>query len=1309
MFNALRRRRKLILLVIITPFLNAVFGITNVFALSNGPEQVEYTSYESVGATDMVNLITGDFTYNMPLIDVPGPEGSFAIPLFYHAGITPEQDASWTGLGWNVNVGCITRSVVGYPDDAYDLPLSVNVNDPGGRGWVKNFVFYKRTFDSQKGYGGGISILDLVGVEWDNSTGLKSGTVLGMDFNKGGIKGYWAENVMNVGRSVMTLASMGAFDGLIGAAGGAAKFGALDIAMDAVSTGTGLLQGYLSEGTFASSFFNWSQSTEKSHLGFRADYKYWLDDTRTEWAFGALYLGSSEKSQMTSAMAPPDFNAGITAFPRIFKVPFATKPSKGFKGMGGSNAASVGSDMYLNIRPFENYANVVRSNHISFDVFNVMTEGVSGSIAPYRTEVGSLAQPNRYSYYNFAHNLIPFLEENDLENKVHFYYPGQYSNKYLYHDDANFGIDHSTYVAAANTTYGDVAGGRYMAYTVTNNKLLGGDRTEVDGSRLKNKKVVSGKNIEWYTREEILSGTAKTNGFIDYEASRPGMTPKGIEGFSITKEDGLTYHYAYPVYRTSESSLSGIKNEEEQKYSTALDQNKVAISWLLTAITGPDFIDRGTLGIIDDSDWGYWVKFSYGKNSSDYNYRFPYYGYNDDGSTLQYSQGSREQVYLNSVETRSHKALFIKGVRTDGLSSYLKRNDPNSGHHTEYGLPTPTPPLYLDEVILLSKVDFNSLTALGFNTAVNSSLVYPGALGNNGSLGTVFDIADVNASFRAFIDSKALRKIKFGYETNENDKLCKKALNSFSSLASAPAVDAADIYANKNGKLTLKRLQFFGRNNLKVFPDFKFDYAYNPDYNKDYWDGWGYYNPYGSSSQTSHTASQTDLHGAAWSLTKITLPTGGTIAMNYERDSYSSISGEKVLEVASHYSSYSYNVVYGGPITLGELKLPNSSQFQPGDEVRVTGTVTYNCPGYFPPSGAYNTNGYGSNPYSGIYTVQSVSPTSINLAANYMGITYCSPNSGTNITIQSNIGSISKVNKNKKGGDLRVAEIVYSTEFGEQLKTKYTYTLPNGNTSGVIAKEPEFIKNSANPDNYGLDNMYDYPMTPVLYSSVTVHSDYNRISNDYSVKQVYTFETPHKNQVTENTISMYDYVVPGLKYMSQDVYLKQYAHKIDVKTAKIGKLISIAIQDKNNVTKESFNFSYTETPPLDQGKFTSGSILSEFTGFGSALQYYCMKLIKTTKVYHPYVLSNIIHTTDGLISSKEYKSWDFFTGIPLVTETKSPGNFKIREERVPAYSIQYTSGSSTVLPYAAMGLKGFNKSNSVSTRPTTLKGKTFLR
>ena len=82
-----------------------------------GPVQPEAAQFEPVDATDMVSLATGDFSYVLPLFEVPGPNGGYPLSLSYHAGIGPNQEATWVGLGWSLNPGAITRGVIGYPDD----------------------------------------------------------------------------------------------------------------------------------------------------------------------------------------------------------------------------------------------------------------------------------------------------------------------------------------------------------------------------------------------------------------------------------------------------------------------------------------------------------------------------------------------------------------------------------------------------------------------------------------------------------------------------------------------------------------------------------------------------------------------------------------------------------------------------------------------------------------------------------------------------------------------------------------------------------------------------------------------------------------------------------------------------------------------------------------------------------------------------------------------------------------------------------------------------------------------------------------
>lgn len=119
MLNRLRNSR-LCKMIAVCIALNLVFDFltpTTAYALTGGPSQPEMEAFTPASTDNMVDLFTGDFHYNIPLLTVPGPNGGYPVNLAYNAGITMEQEASWVGLGWNINPGTITRSMRGIPDE----------------------------------------------------------------------------------------------------------------------------------------------------------------------------------------------------------------------------------------------------------------------------------------------------------------------------------------------------------------------------------------------------------------------------------------------------------------------------------------------------------------------------------------------------------------------------------------------------------------------------------------------------------------------------------------------------------------------------------------------------------------------------------------------------------------------------------------------------------------------------------------------------------------------------------------------------------------------------------------------------------------------------------------------------------------------------------------------------------------------------------------------------------------------------------------------------------------------------------------
>jgi len=108
-------------------FLAAFTGLSMIYqiifpdvclALTSGPSSPEFSSFEPVATTNMVNEFTGQFVYNLPVIEIPGANGAgYALSLSYHSGDGPETESSWVGSGWTLNPGSINRNKRGIPDD----------------------------------------------------------------------------------------------------------------------------------------------------------------------------------------------------------------------------------------------------------------------------------------------------------------------------------------------------------------------------------------------------------------------------------------------------------------------------------------------------------------------------------------------------------------------------------------------------------------------------------------------------------------------------------------------------------------------------------------------------------------------------------------------------------------------------------------------------------------------------------------------------------------------------------------------------------------------------------------------------------------------------------------------------------------------------------------------------------------------------------------------------------------------------------------------------------------------------------------
>jgi len=824
-----RNKYKNMLLRVVSAFLlisllNQILVPSVAFALTSGPTSPEATSFEPVDTTDMVNPLTGDFVYNLPLLEVPGPEGGYPISLSYHAGLQPNEDSSWAGLGWTINPGAINRNVNGFPDEWYGASSSRRDYWVGGTRTVTNvglnipilgnaasvslgLAFSNDTYDGRKfgwnaGIGFGIpnspfSVGIGVGVSLESGDFYAYGQVgasagpfsvaLGISTQgpyanaglelKGGSKGFSISEGLNVSTN---------FKSLHVDLGAEASYGVLGISMSSNNPSPSLSVAGFSASTANSKQGTISSYTKSVSFNFligsysREKTRYWSDEKEETTIYGGLYqtnyyLGSVPDNYAYDNYSIHDESLSIVDHPDPNKLQGGTLPS--------------------------------------YDSYQVTAQGLGGTMRPYafagitiaqnrREKVGSdNVQTVRY-YSNYLAAIPEFRFDNDFSNNyLQNYLDYPVLNDQLFAWSPPFSgpspIDVEWWngsVSGANT----LAGSRHINWYVT---------------------VSSNGTVHNYDNKFVTPVVA---GGLDRRAhTHQSSGNNHIAGFSITNANGVTYHYNLPAYAYDEETY-----QENMSYSSGDMFNRqvksegYAYTWHLTAITGPDYVDRGISGQLDNSDYGYWVSFEYGKWSDKYNWRNPSDGYHidDDNQFRSVSMGKKEVYYLNAIKTRSHVAIFEKDVKLDGKGASSEIfNKVGDKQYTNDGLfnVNSSQTLRLDKIYLLNASD----AAIISSGSGGSSHYIPSGrtvdctgceLEDN-----VIDKYDVNAVGRNNLESKAIRIIDFNYDYS----LAKGTENSY---------DINNL-SFKNGKLTLKSVQFRGKGGVNLLPKTDFQYELDAD------------------------------------------------------------------------------------------------------------------------------------------------------------------------------------------------------------------------------------------------------------------------------------------------------------------------------------------------------------------------------------------------------------------------------------------------------------------------------------------------
>ncbi len=287
------------------------------YALSGGPLPPEVLQFEPADTTDLVELATGNFVYNLPLLSVPGPAGDYPINLSYHSGIGPNEEGSWVGLGWSLHPGAVTRTVSGYPDDyvadyvqthfATDALRGFGVGIGVGYGPVGMNVSY----DSYTGRGGvnffatlGYALADNVRVGFTGTVGSGGiGGRLGATASYGGLSAELAASANSTGavglHGNVSLSGAASVGFTLSTEGSGANYSVAGVGFSSMAAPSG--------GTFDSFAVNFSIPLPYFWLSLAYSHWTWrLDETYDEKSYGYLYQSSYLADPATPDATRPD-------------------------------------------------------------------------------------------------------------------------------------------------------------------------------------------------------------------------------------------------------------------------------------------------------------------------------------------------------------------------------------------------------------------------------------------------------------------------------------------------------------------------------------------------------------------------------------------------------------------------------------------------------------------------------------------------------------------------------------------------------------------------------------------------------------------------------------------------------------------------------------------------------------------------------------------------------------------------------------------------------------------------------------------
>jgi len=897
------------------------FCATTAFALTGGPSQPEFTSFEPVATTNMVNEFTGDFTYNIPLFEVPGPHGSgYPVSLSYHSGESQEGIGSWVGYGWTLNAGAINRMKRGFPDDRKGA-------------FVEN---WNHTTPNQT-----TTVSPNVAIE----TYSQNGDVTTTTSTSGLNASLRYNNYRGFGTSLGTsLTTWGATLGY-GISDGVGSF-SLSI------NPKKLLNKVASKRTKRENTKNEDATSDSKGKRMKETVSKLKNSSLFQYGLSKLYLSTSYGMKYAPTFASQysgvetKAKVGVMATPSVLQLGLSTNLTGRYIEQTNEDMISRQSYGYMYSKDAESNPTTLMDYYkekdtpwdardvflgIPFsnvDQFIMTGEGLAGGFRLHQKNVGHFFPPKSESGQDIREigREVGLGVNMDLGTELGVGYEETRQTRYWPIDGessdftfANSDEDEATFFRFNNDLGGSVS---YGALAIERAKFIdnfvkmpfGIAKTMNNGKR-------SGRNslIEYHTNQEMSSSDYEgSNGKqmlaytrradIDAFVNRNDPTLQDQIGeIAMCSETGLRYVYGLPTYSRNEHSLAYDVGDDGRVYHNHLvektiptnyqgdklvgtvDNTPYATTFLLTEIHSPEYIDVGLDGPTAD-DIGGWTKFSYqqtagGASSNWYKWRIPYKGLqydkgsisstNDDVASV--SWGEKEIYYLQQIETKTHYAIFHTSTRLDAYPA-IDDEEVATGDLTA-NIPQNNPLQKLDKIELFSKDDPTTPIQ-----TVNFEYDYSLVPGTPDASGNSISTTGGNLNFQGTRGKLTLKRMWFEFGRIKDAKIT--------------PYDFEYEYAHLNGGITYPTPY----NHLNDHGNQLSSNSQNPNYDLFNLDVWGNYQTGGAAlhDEMRIGLDQQDLatfDPAAWQLKRIIMPSGGEIHIQYEQDDYAFVQDQLAMEM----------------------------------------------------------------------------------------------------------------------------------------------------------------------------------------------------------------------------------------------------------------------------------------------------------------------------------------------------------------------------------------------------------------------------